>query len=783
MPKLERVLKDVEKHGPDPSDYMDITEGLLDVPSQLAGVQEKHREKLRAQTERLCVNTILIKEKTKVFQLVDHYTRLTVISPGRDLANVEHELLARGQDHEKRRERQLRRKLEQIRPSQLFRSSFSRRSSKCGSSAAVSGAPGMGKTTLVQKIVHDWTMGKIFPHFQFVFSFKFRELNAINGRINLRNLVLIFYPYFGNVLGELWKNPEGLLFIFDGLDEFKDSIDFADSWRNTEPQSVCTDPEFRCRVSDIVYGLIQRKLLPGCSMLVTSRPAALRLMEKAEINLWTEILGLVGDERKEYFNKFFEDQAVAAAVFKHAEENEILYTMCYNPSYCWILGLSLGPFFTQRDRKHQQVPKTVTQLYSYYIYNILKNHSREIKSPHDVLLRLGEMAFAGVSQKKVVFRNEDLIQWDLQPSQFLSGFLTELLERDDSAQSVVYTFPHLTVQEFIAALAQFLTPDPGDIRKLLSEARGKEDGRFEIFLRFVAGLSSPQAARPLEELLGPFPHQTTCRVIDWLKEKVTGQMGTGKAGTVPGEGVLLNTMHYLFESQNKALARGSMEALQLGGLRLTPIDCVVLSHVLGMCDAVKELDLEGCYVEQEGLKRLLPALRRCQELGLERNKLRDPGAKLLSTFLRSPDCELQRLQLAENGLTERGAADLAASLLASRSLAGLDLGRNKLGDSGVKFLCEALRNPDCAMEQVKLDDNGLTDSCTEDLSCALGTSRSLTILSLRSNGFTDNSYEAFFNLIQCCQSLEMIGLRENQFTANVRKLLRSVQKPHLQVIV
>ncbi|XP_067835786.1 NACHT, LRR and PYD domains-containing protein 12-like isoform X2 [Heptranchias perlo] len=623
---------------------MNIGRGLSEIPSHLKDVQQKHKETLRVQTETLRVNTILTKEKVKIFQLVNLYTELTVISTVRDRTLVEHELLARGRDHEEWRKKHLRRELEKIRTDQLFQSSFSRRKSKSGSSAAVSGVAGIGKTTMVQKIVHDWATGKVYPHFQFVFSFRFRDLNAIICRINLRNLILDLYPYFGNILGELWKNPEGLLFTFDGLDEFKDSINFADNRRNTEPQYMCTDPEDWCEVSDIVYSLLQHKLLPGCSVLVTSRPTALHLLEKAEISVWAEILGFVGEERKEYFNKFFEDQSVAAAVFNHVEENEILYTMCYNPSYCWILGLSLGPFFTQRERKQQRVPKTITQLYSYYIYNILKNHGREIESPRDVLLKIGEMAFTGVSKKKIVFRNGDLIKYNLQPSQFLSGFMMELLERDDSAQSVVYTFPHLTIQEFVAALAQFLSPYPGNIRKLLSEAHNKEDGRFEIFLRFVVGLSSSQSARPLEEFLGPFLHQTICGVIDWVKEKVEGQIGKTERET--GKRNLLNTFHYLFESQNKTLARvtvGSVETLTFHGLGLTTIDCAVLSHVIGLCDTIKHLNLGGCSIRCEGLQRLRSVLHKCQVLRLAGNQLEDSGVKLLSAALRNPDCKIQTL--------------------------------------------------------------------------------------------------------------------------------------------
>ncbi|XP_072892302.1 NACHT, LRR and PYD domains-containing protein 3-like [Hemitrygon akajei] len=581
LPKLDKILKEIQKFGLDPQKYMDITQGLPELPPQLRDVQQKHKETLREETETLRVNTILMTEKVKIFQLVDRYAELTVISTVRGRRLVEHELLARGRDHEQLRDKHLRGELEKIRTDQLFQSSFSRSNSKSGSSAAVAGVPGIGKTTMVQKIVYDWAMGKIYQQFQFVFSFKFRDFNSINCRINLRKLILDQYPYFGNLLREVWKNPQGLLFIFDGLDEFKHKIDFTDSRGCAESQDSCIDPKFKCKVSDIVCSLIQGKLLPGCSVLVTTRPTALHLLEKADISVAAEILGFVGEERKEYFNRHFEDQTVAAAVFKHVKENEILYTMSYNPSYCWILALALGPFFTQRVRDPQRVPKTITQLYSYYIYNILKNHGREVENPRDVLLRVGQMAFRGVFEQKIVFTDRDLTNYNLQPSQFLTGFLMELLEREDSARSVVYTFPHLTIQEFVAALAKFLNPHPGDILKFLTEAHNTTDGRFEVFLRFVAGLSSPMTARCLQDFLGPFPHETTCRVIDWVKEEITRQSGNTRSEA--GKRRLLNTLHYLFESNNPGLAQApleSLETLSLRGVTLTPVDCAVLSHVI-----------------------------------------------------------------------------------------------------------------------------------------------------------------------------------------------------------
>ncbi|XP_072892886.1 NACHT, LRR and PYD domains-containing protein 3-like isoform X1 [Hemitrygon akajei] len=705
LPKLDKILKEIHELGPDPYEGMNITRGFNESSSQLKDIQEKHKQTLWAQAETLRVNTILMTEKVKVFQLVDRYAELTVISTVRDRRLVEHELLARGRDHEEWRQKDLRGELEKIRTDQLYQSSFSRSKSKSGSSVAVAGVAGIGKTTMVQKILYDWATGKIYQQFQFVFGFKFRDLNSINCRINLRELILNQYPYFGNTLREVWKNPEGLLFIFDGLDEFKHKIDFADSRKDTEPKHQCPDPEWWCEVSDIVYSLIQHKLLPGCSVLVTTRPTALHLLKKAEISVWAEIMGFVGEERKEYFNRHFDDQTVAAAVFKHVKENEILYTMSYNPSYCWILALALGPFFTQRVRDPQRVPKTITQLYSYYIYNILKNHSREIENPRDVLLRISQMAFRGVSERKILFTDGDLINYNLQPSQFLSGFLMELLEREDSARCVVYTFPHLTIQEFVAAVAQFLNPHPGDILKFLTEAHNTSDGRFEIFLRFVAGLSFPMATRGLEEFLGPFPHETTCRVIDWVKEEVKRQSGNSRSKA--GKRSLLNSLHYLFESHNSGLAQaalGSVKKLSFNRMTLTPIDCAVLSHVIGLCDTIQHLDLQSCHIQYEGIQRLGPGLHKCQELRLGWNQLGDPGVKLVSAALMNPECKIQKLWLNRVGLIDSGAKDLASTVSTNRSLTELDLGLNSLTDQSVPALCHLILTLP-SLEQIQLGGN------------------------------------------------------------------------------
>ncbi|XP_032872888.1 NACHT, LRR and PYD domains-containing protein 3-like [Amblyraja radiata] len=190
-------------------------------------------------------------------------------------------------------------------------------------------------------------------------------------------------------------------------------------------------------------------------------------------------------------------------------------------------------------------------------------------------------------------------------------------------------------------------------------------------------------------------------------------------------------MHYLFESQNPALAQqtlGSVETLSFRGLGLTPIDCMVLSHVIRLCDTIKCLDLGGCCIQCEGLQRLGPVLHKCQELRL---------------------------------------------------------GYNNLGDSGVKLVSAALRNPDCKIQTLRLDSVGLTDSGAEDLVSTLSTKPSLTELYLAVNSLTDRCVPALRDLILTLPRLKRIMLWGNKFGPTGKKELRSLQEPRpgLTVIV
>uniref|UniRef100_A0A4W3GMH9 Uncharacterized protein n=1 Tax=Callorhinchus milii TaxID=7868 RepID=A0A4W3GMH9_CALMI len=85
---------------------------------------------------------------------------------------------------------------------------------------------------------------------------------------------------------------------------------------------------------------------------------------------------------------------------------------------------------------------------------------------------------------------------------------------------------------------------------------------------------------------------------------------------------------------------------------------------------------------------------------LENNNLGDCGVKRLCEALRNPECKIQSLGLDSNNLTADCTEDLTSALSTNHSLTELHLSYNKLGDCGVKRLCEALKTLQCKIQSL-----------------------------------------------------------------------------------
>ncbi|XP_049322623.1 NACHT, LRR and PYD domains-containing protein 2-like [Astyanax mexicanus] len=109
------------------------------------------------------------------------------------------------------------------------------------------------------------------------------------------------------------------------------------------------------------------------------------------------------------------------------------------------------------------------------------------------------------------------------------------------------------------------------------------------------------------------------------------------------------------------------------------------------------------------------------ELNLSRNPAGlsgDSRVKQLCDLLQDSHCKLRRLQINNDDLTEKSCLALA-TVLPSSSLRELNLSNNNLQNSGVKKLCEALKNPLCKLETLSLSSCSVTEEGYSALTSAL----------------------------------------------------------------
>ncbi|XP_058242976.1 ribonuclease inhibitor-like [Hemibagrus wyckioides] len=112
-----------------------------------------------------------------------------------------------------------------------------------------------------------------------------------------------------------------------------------------------------------------------------------------------------------------------------------------------------------------------------------------------------------------------------------------------------------------------------------------------------------------------------------------------------------------------------------------------------------------------------------RDLNLNRNKPGESGLRNLCDFLKNPECKLQTLKLWKS-IKGKSCADLSSALCTNPShIRELDLSECELGDSGVEKLCDLLKKHECKLETLRLWNSVREKSCA-DLSSALCTNPS-----------------------------------------------------------
>ncbi|KAK6470126.1 NACHT protein [Huso huso] len=463
------------------------------------------------------------------------------------------------------------------------------------------GPAGIGKTFTVNKIMMDWASNNLFDgRFDYVFHFNCRELNTCTDDVSLVDLILNSAEELQPAIEEILAHPEKLLFIIDGFDELKFSLDqvnvgVARDWNTRHPVEITL-----CR-------LLKKKILSKSKLLITTRATALENLGRiVDVERCVEILGFSEGEIKEYVSKFYQNEQQASVVFNYIAENEAVFSMCFVPVVCWIVCSVMKDHVNHEESLAKKL-KTTTQIFANFVNKLLKHHGASLDS--QILQQVGSLALKGVIKKQVLFEKQDLVELSLDPAQCRSTFFSEVIIKQELDKKSMYHFFHLSIQELFAAFFCATSKDDKVVENMLKESMTTERDHLVHVVRFLFGLSNVKTLKMIQDNFTEPSSVLRTQLEKWIPQAVCSYEDKPR--------YFVELLNCFYETQDEEFVKCAMKNINTVNMKechLNKSACLAIRYCIEQSDQVDKLDAFGCSLREEEVKVLLGVLPKCQSI-------------------------------------------------------------------------------------------------------------------------------------------------------------------------
>ena len=613
------------------------------------------------------------------------------------------------------------------------------------------GRPGIGKTLCCTKILRDWASNKVFHktpdnkiHFDAAFFVKFRRFNAATD-LSLRELLTrSTYSPRDELDEQVWnyilENPQKVLLIFDGIDEFK--VNSKIGTENEKPQFKNSVDE-KMPLSALYAKLTTGKLLNGAAVITTTRPTALSCIKSIPFDKILEVLDFSSEQVEEYVTKFAgEDKEAGETVKRHITSNTNILSLCYIPASCFIICSSLFKMVKFHAPRGLDLPTSLTGIYKRAVKIFYLRHNEDFRDKHFTrkdfesdelapeeekrLKKLQKLAFEGIKEGRLIFGANEVRGMED------SALFHRLPDRevDSFSSEGQFCFIHLTMQEFFAA--KHLTNNMSETELRNFVQMNIKEGKWQLVFQFVAGLMKNKKNLPREIITDLLPVKTEEKEDAYYNVQWTENEEKTKVTCWPAKDeqyLAVTLMKCLNEnSRMKSEAQRKLQQINFNfvnfiNCHLTAVDCSSLVNVINV-QQISHLDLSGNNIGPLGCLEICKLLK-CREsqlswLNLMGNQLTDEGAKYLAEAINNNNCQLRMLNLSTNKISDIGAQHLAEAINNNNcQLHTLNLTNNNISHIGAQHLAEAINNNNCQLRTLILTANNISDIGVQHLAEAI----------------------------------------------------------------